>query len=554
MKPVERVGDRFTLEKEIGSGGMSTVYLGRDEVLDRPVAVKILRGSVEGFTHPADVDLGTRFEREGRTAARLSHTNIVQVYDAGKDVIEDFSIAGVSDRNEPASKRSVSYIVMEYVSGGDLKELIDREGPLSGRRLTRVGASIASGLSHAHERGVVHRDIKPQNVLLDEYGNPKLTDFGIARAFDPDGASNMTKTGHYLGTALYSAPEQLNGESATPKSDVYSLGTTLYHVATGEPPFSGSPIEVATQQMNRDPRPPTETQNGITTEMEGVILACLAKNPDDRPTASEVQKSLYRAGLAVASAPGESAPGATGALGASSKQSRRMDGPPSETVSLPTRTFRGSRDRGPLIVGAVAVVFLLTVLLGAFALLGGGGSEDAASNSNVPSEGGAADENAGQPGQGNGSGGGNPGDGNPGDGGSDGEEQAVTEETTVEETTPEETTSEDTGPLPPTEEAGSVVFDYYVALAEGRFDDAWANLSSDYQEELGGTVGDLEEQESSLNGVFFEEGVPQATLDGREARVDFSVGETRGGTTQEISGTWVSVNEDGEWKLDRLEE
>jgi serine/threonine protein kinase len=149
--------------REIGSGGMSTVFLGRDEVLDRPVAVKILRSSLEGS------DVSARFRREGRTAARLSHPNIVQVYDAGEDVL---------------GGHETSYIVVEYVAGGDLKSLIDRRGPLPGAMLARIGAAVADGLAHAHERGIVHRDIKPQNVLIDEYGSPKLTDFGIARALD----------------------------------------------------------------------------------------------------------------------------------------------------------------------------------------------------------------------------------------------------------------------------------------------------------------------------------------------------------------------------------
>lgn len=304
--------------------------------------------------------------------------------------------------------------------------------------------------------------------------------------------------------------------------------------------------------MNREPRRPTEIREGIPEEVEGVILACLSKNPDDRPTAAEVQKRLYRAGLSAASESpsrtgdaGYAAAGG-GLLGGAATQNapedgiRRIDGypggRPSETVSLPTRTFQGRRDRGPLIVGVVALVFLLAAIIGAFALLGGGAGNDAASNSNTPN--------------GDGSGGSEGGDSGVVDSGA-----AVTEETTAaEETVAEETSvQEDTGPLPPTEEAGQVVFDYYVALTESRFDDAWANLSSGYQEEVGGTVGDLEDQETSLDGVFFDQGVPTATLDGREARVDFTVSETRSGSTEDVSGTWVAVSEDGEWKLDRLE-
>ena len=189
---------------------MARVYLGRDEVLDRPVAVKVLN-PVHGGT-----EIGDRFEREGRTAARLAHPNIVQVYDAGEALFDG---------------RETSYIVMEYVPGGDLKALIDQRGRLSGPELAGLGDEVCAGLAHAHERGVIHRDIKPHNILLDENGHAKVTDFGIARALD---TTQATRTGSFLGTALYSSPEQLQGKKVTPKSDVYSLGATLYQAATGD--------------------------------------------------------------------------------------------------------------------------------------------------------------------------------------------------------------------------------------------------------------------------------------------------------------------------------
>src|ERR671932_760844 len=267
---MRRLGGRFVLEREIGAGGMSVIFLGRDEVLDRPVAVKVLRGGFE------DPEIGARFRREGRTAARLSHPNIVQVYDAGEDELDG---------------RKVSYIVMEYVPGGDLKALIDEKGPLSEKELARIGADVASGLAHAHRRGIVHRDIKPQNILIDDYGRPKLADFGIARAL---GATQDTRTGSYLGTASYSSPEQLRGEEITTKSDVYSLGCTLYQAAVDEPPFSGGSIEVANQQLTKPPTPPRARGAVLSEPFEELILACLAKDLADRPDTANLQERLLR--------------------------------------------------------------------------------------------------------------------------------------------------------------------------------------------------------------------------------------------------------------------
>jgi len=242
-----RFAQRFVLEREIGAGGMARVYLGRDEVLDRPVAIKILN------PHHSGTEIGARFRREGRTAARLSHPNIVQVYDAGEDEL---------------GGREVSYIVMEYVPGGDLKAFIDEEGSLPSDELAGLGSEVASGLAHAHEKGVIHRDIKPHNILIDAHGRPKLTDFGIARAL---GATQATRTGSYLGTALYSSPEQLRGEKVTPKSDVYSLGMSLYQAAVGEAPFGGTPIEVASQHVSREPDAPSALGVDLSDGVETLV-------------------------------------------------------------------------------------------------------------------------------------------------------------------------------------------------------------------------------------------------------------------------------------------
>src|SRR5687767_3849999 len=361
-----RLGDRFVLVRELGSGGMSRVFLGRDEVLDRPVAVKIVESD------PADPEIGLRFQREGRSAARLSHPNIVRVFDAGEDELDG---------------RGVSYIVMEYVPGGDFEDLIDRNGSIPETMLLRIGADVASGLTHAHERGIIHRDIKPRNILLDERGSPKLADFGIARALD----------GTYLGTVAYSSPEQLRGQRVTPKSDVYSFGATLYHAAVGEQPFSGNPIEIANQHILKVPAPPGERGARISKQLETLILGCLAKKPSERPDAARLHDRLLQNGAAEATAalagPATRAraggfPGAAGtsrlteaarsagASGVGVFRQRPADespsaGRPESTISLPTRTFRaGSRQRTMLAALVAALLLLLLTVAGAWALLG----------------------------------------------------------------------------------------------------------------------------------------------------------------------------------------
>ena len=311
MSHVIKFADKFILEREIGSGGMSRVFLGRDEILDRLVAIKVLKSEL------GETDVGARFRREGRTAAKLSHPNIVQVYDAGEGEFEG---------------RETSYIVMEYVSGGDLKELIDRRGTLSSGDLAKL-SDVAAGLVHAHERGVIHRDIKPHNILLDEHGRPKLTDFGIARALD---TTTATRTGSYLGTALYSSPEQLQGQTVTPKSDVYSLGVTLYHAATGRPPFVGSSIEVANQHVSIEPTPPRELNDAISPSLETLILDCLKKAPDSRPTADEVRLGLLEAGRGVHATRAYVAPPVT----APTKTEQPRPAQASSTREAPTRCWR----------------------------------------------------------------------------------------------------------------------------------------------------------------------------------------------------------------------
>jgi len=254
----ELAGGRYVLERPLGHGGMAVVMLGRDTALDRSVAVKLLADSVRG-----DRDLRERFLREGRFAAQLSHPNVVAVYDSGE---ED---------GQP-------YIVMEHVEGATLAEEVQRRGPLPPAEVAELGRQACAGLQHAHERGVVHRDVKPQNLLLDRRGTLKVADFGIARA--GDGSATITQAGTLLGTAAYMAPETVHGRPATPLSDVYSLGAVLYELATGKTPRQVTTIA----DLARDERTPLpgEHVDGLPPRLEATIMRCLDSDPARRPSSA----------------------------------------------------------------------------------------------------------------------------------------------------------------------------------------------------------------------------------------------------------------------------
>ena len=521
-----RLADRFALEREIGSGGMARVYLGRDEVLDRPVAVKVLK-PMHG-----DSDIGVRFRREGRTAARLSHPNIVHVYDAGEGDLEG---------------SEVSYIVMEHLSGGDLKELIDARGRLGDAELARIGEEVCSGLAHAHGRGVVHRDIKPHNILLDEKGRAKVSDFGIARALD---TSQATRTGAYLGTALYSSPEQLQGHKVTPKSDIYSLGTTLYQAAAGEPPFTGTPIEVASQHVSQPP-PSLKQREGdldVGDEMEALILACLAKNAEDRPSAEEAQRRLGEVSPTAAAVPGtppaEPEPEPTPET---SREPQRVR--PAPTVAPPAgRPARRGRGRG--VLAALALVTVLAVI-GALALpsLFGGGT--AQQNDSPNEQAGAGGSN------------GEGGNENRGAGGDGGAAANTPQPTTPQPTTPapEETpaASEDEPEQDGQQEGGGLTAEaaeetvqrvYETAEAE-EYGTSYNLLSQNFRADQGLSQAGWADTFSQLQTIEFVEG-PDAEVSGDAATI---TGVTRVELTEQTernTTTWTVVNEGGEWKLDTI--
>ncbi|HEY6580450.1 MAG TPA: Stk1 family PASTA domain-containing Ser/Thr kinase [Rubrobacter sp.] len=262
--------NRYDVGRPLGSGGMGEVFLARDRVLGRDVALKMLRRQ-----YASDREFAERFKREARSAASLSHPNIVQVYDRG-------------DTEEGAS-----YIAMEYVPGGTLKEKIVGEGPLGTREAAALGAQVAEALGAAHERGMVHRDIKPQNVLLTDKGDAKVADFGIARA----GSSvTISKTGSVMGTAGYMSPEQALGKPATPKSDLYSLGVVLYEALTGELPFTAdNPIAVSMKHVNEPLVPPGEIDPTIPAGMNALVTKLMAKDPEDRyASADELGDDLWK--------------------------------------------------------------------------------------------------------------------------------------------------------------------------------------------------------------------------------------------------------------------
>ena len=261
-------GRRYRVIEKIGSGGMADVFKAVDDVLGRTVAVKVL--------HPryaSDPTFVARFRQEAQAAANLSHPNIVNMYDWGRD-------------------GETYYIVMEYVKGTDLKSLVAQQGPLDPRKAAEYAAQVCGALAVAHGYDIIHRDIKPHNIVLAPDGTVKVMDFGIARA----GNTTMTQTGSVLGTAQYISPEQAQGKQLSPASDLYSLGVTLYEMVTGRPPFDAdTPVATALQQVNDEPIPPRQVRASIPPALEAVILRAMRKNPAERyASATEMRDDLRR--------------------------------------------------------------------------------------------------------------------------------------------------------------------------------------------------------------------------------------------------------------------
>ena len=340
----DTVSDRYRLERQLGSGATAAVWQARDRELGRLVALKVLLG------REVPQELAVRFEREGTILARLSHPNVVPVFATG------------NHDGRP-------YLVMELVDGVQLTKVLER-GPVPVEDAIELAAAVAAGLGAAHRAGVVHRDVKPANIVCSEDGTPRLVDFGIARA---DDLTNITSANVVIGTAAYLSPEQARGDAVGPTSDVYSLGCVLYQALTGRTPFDAeSAISLAYRHVHDAPRPPSELRADIPGALDRVVMRCLAKEPQDRyRTGTELEAALRRA----LSADGEDTDTVTIApvrdatmvmpVAAAGVGNDLVDGSPLGPVEARER-------RWGVIAAAVAGVVLLLVLAASLA----GGDDD----------------------------------------------------------------------------------------------------------------------------------------------------------------------------------
>jgi eukaryotic-like serine/threonine-protein kinase len=356
------LGDRYELEGVVGRGGMAEVYRARDIRLDRIVAIKTLRTDLA-----QDQTFQARFRREAQSAASLNHPSIVAVYDTGEDT---------------ATGMPVPYIVMEFVDGRTVRDLMIEGHRLTPERTLEIIGGVLRALEYSHQAGIVHRDIKPGNVMVNRNGDIKVMDFGIARAMN-DSQATMTQTAQVIGTAQYLSPEQARGERVDARSDLYSTGCLMYELLTGRPPFMGdSPVAIAYQHVRENPVPPTQLDPELPQWADAIVLKAMAKSPGDRyQSAAEMAADVQRAasGMQVAAMP----PPATRMdyYGGYPDQTQRMGatGPMMQgqhTASIPPyqqggydgyddydRGYGGRRGRRwvPWLIGALVVVAAIVV-------------------------------------------------------------------------------------------------------------------------------------------------------------------------------------------------
>ena len=345
FQPEQVVGGRYRVVRKLGGGGMADVYLCEDLTLGRHVAVKVLLQRY--LNDPTFVE---RFRREAKAAAGLNQQNLVAIYDWGE-------------------LDGTYYIVMEYVEGETLKDLIRRRGRLSGNESVNVTLQLLAAVDFAHRSGIVHRDIKPQNVMLDRGGTVKVMDFGIARAGD----SGMTEAGSILGTAQYLAPEQAKGHPVDERSDLYSVGVVLYEMLTGTVPFKGdSAVTVALKHVNEVPREPAELVPGLPYSMNQIVLKAMAKDPADRyQSAAEFARDLRAAR--------EGGPLAAAAFDAGGERTRVMAAgmAPGETAAMTSvldqpLTQRRKKSRWPLILVILLLAIIVAVAVALWWTMSGG--------------------------------------------------------------------------------------------------------------------------------------------------------------------------------------
>ena len=361
------LGGRYRVVRHLARGGMAEVYVAQDELLSRTVAVKVL------FPELAQDDqFVERFRREARAAASLNHHNIVSVYDFGDDDDSWF-------------------IVMEYVNGPTLRDIIRKEGAMEPTRAAAIGAEVAAALAVAHAQGIIHRDVKPANVLIAEpEGTVKVTDFGIARAANVRQA--LTLPGTVLGTATYLSPEQAQGAEVDKRTDIYSLGMVLYEMLSGKPPFTGdSPVAIAYQAVREIPPPPSTHNAQVPPALDAVVMKAMAKDPAARyPSATEMRSALLNVGRATGD------PEATVAIAAPAAQPTAVVTPatsilppatevarveevdeappprrPAGAAPVPDSVYR--RRRAAVLAGLLLLAALVVVLI--VALGGGGGTK-----------------------------------------------------------------------------------------------------------------------------------------------------------------------------------